>query len=88
MKAVLEEVKPRALMIVLFHGERLLGFRVDRFLTVINQKPSASSFKVPYSKSISGGKLAFLALLSQTFVIFGSNSRVIAVGSCVNLSCA
>ena len=31
-------------MIVLFHGERLLGFRVDRFLTVINQNPSASFF--------------------------------------------
>jgi len=45
MKAVLEEVKPRALMIVLFNGERLLGFRVDRFLTVINQNPSASFFK-------------------------------------------
>ena len=31
-------------MIVLFHGKPLLGFRVDRFLTVINQNPSASFF--------------------------------------------
>ena len=32
-------------MIVLFHGERFLGFRVDRLPTVINQNPSASFFK-------------------------------------------
>ena len=63
-------------MIVLFHGKPLLGFRVDRFLTVINQNPSASffflKFRIP-SQFSEGGKLAFLALLSQTFVIFGSN---------------